>query len=62
MIKKYYPTSAKEVWGWPEFKALCQRLGIPELPDRELTIHLDFEGIVYITHEYLGQDRKEAEV
>lgn len=36
------PFSGREVFHWPEFKALAERLGIPELPgETGLSITLD---------------------
>ena len=50
-----FPTSY-DVWQWPEFIALRNRLGIPAVPDRTLIIRFEMDGEVFVDHEYLGQD------
>lgn len=40
--QKRTPFNSKEVFHWPEFKALAERLGIPNLPaETGVTIVLD---------------------
>ena len=57
MVAKKFPTSA-EVLAWPEFKALCERLGVAhELPTTLLTIQLEMDEAVKIQQIYLGEER-----
>ncbi len=49
------PVFSIDAYKWPEFKALCKRLGIPwDFRTEDLTIHFPFDGIVVITHKYQG--------
>jgi hypothetical protein len=53
---------AREVFHWPEFIALAQRLGIDtSRPTTNLTLYLPADGVVEIRHEYHGQDQTEAD-
>ncbi len=50
------PPNSIEVWKWPECIAFFERLGIPFKRDRTVTVTLDYEGVVVVNHEYLGED------
>lgn len=51
----------QEVFHWPEFQALAKRLGIPlDLPTTSLTIVLEHEKLVQITHITYGEDLQEV--
>jgi hypothetical protein len=56
MIERNFdPVIGMEVYQWPEFKAFCERLGVDyEAPTTDLNIYIPMEGLVRITHEYLG--------
>lgn len=55
-------TDGWEVYHWPEFKALCERLGIAwGLPATSITIQLKYGSSPKITQEYLGRDLNEPE-
>lgn len=46
----------REVYQWPEFKALCARLGIPlELRTTHMAIEITHDDVVRVRHEYQGQ-------
>jgi hypothetical protein len=45
------------VYHWPEFRALCARLGVAwELPTETLTLCLRRGGTVHVSQTYLGRD------
>lgn len=50
-----------EVYHWPEFKALCERLGVPwKIASTKMTIKLEFgseEVPVIVEHEYICDDK-----
>ncbi len=49
--------SGFEVYQWPEFKALCDRLGIAwDKPTLRMAIYLD-EDSVYVVQDYQGRDQ-----
>ncbi len=46
-----------DVFQWPEFKALAQRLGIPlDLKTTKLTLTLECEKVVTCEHTYQAVD------
>lgn len=46
-----------EVFRWPEFKALCERLGVEyALPSSSITIRVAIGECPVVTQEYLGKD------
>jgi hypothetical protein len=50
--------TGREVYHWPEFKALCERLGVARgLPTTSITITLPGDDVVVVTHDYLGKER-----
>lgn len=50
---------AIEVYHWPEFIALMDRLGITYAAQTtKLTIILDVDDVVRVTHDYIGSDLK----
>lgn len=50
----------QDVFHWPEFRALAERLGIPlETLTTEITIHIPFDGLATVWHTYRGGDTKE---
>ena len=53
-----HPVTGFELFGWPEWRALCTRLGIPVLRTNGVTIVIpsDPDQIVRITHDYQGVD------
>lgn len=45
------------VFAWPEFRALCDRLGVAiDLRTRSLTIRLAMDKPVVVEQDYLGTD------
>ena len=54
---KHEPADSSEVFGWPEFKALCDRLGINHWAATiKLSIHLAVGHAVTVDHQYLAED------
>jgi hypothetical protein len=52
------PVMALDVYHWPEFMALCKRLGVLwGASTEEITIHLPIRGIVKVDHKYQGVNR-----
>lgn len=46
-----------DVWQWPEWIAFAKRLGIAmELPTTGIMIHMPIQGVIKITHDYIGVD------
>jgi hypothetical protein len=54
-------TDGYEVYHWPEFRALCRRLGVIwGLPTSALTIQIRIGDPPVILHEYQGRDLNEV--
>lgn len=52
------PFSGHDVYHWPEFRALCERLGIAwELRTTHLVIEVPCDGLVTVRHEYRAGER-----
>ncbi len=52
-----------EVWKWPEFLALCDRLGIPNDPrTTAITIRVAVDEVVKVIHEHHASDAASLEV
>lgn len=53
------PVYCHEVYKWPEFRALCERLGVPwELATKSISIEMsDSEAEVLITHKYVCRSK-----
>lgn len=56
MSEKILHIASREVFGWPEFKALAKRLQIPcELSIRYIQLYLHCESFVEVTVEFMPQ-------
>ena len=54
------PVDGYEVFRWPEFKALCERLGVEySLPSSSITIRVAIGEPPIITQDYHGKDFNE---
>jgi hypothetical protein len=56
-VEKYKIVTAREVFLWPEFKALCERLGVDYgAPITKINIDLPADGLTLVTVETYSLD------
>lgn len=62
MMDRTKPITGYEMYRWPEFKALCARLGIAwDLPTGDMVITIPQDGMVMVQHEYQARVPKDAD-